>query len=451
MAYVQLAPGPLPFGVSSLSFAPAGARMPTDTSSTAEGTLLAASWLGGLVAVYDTRAMPKCAGSFRPHGDAVNVVRWLPGAALGVDGLLLLTASDDKTICLWPLAAVGPNAQPLLRLAASDAVNCVTVSSDGDTLYAGCDDGSVNVYSVELARAHLAQGSHEPIAAVDRFLASSQDTINDIAVLNTHLYGDVLLTASEDKALRAWRTSPHQRAPQEPLGPTEEQMRAALAQGDGDAIGEDGEVPPDAMAILRAALGDSNRLMYALDAFDMPLNHITVVPFRNTAAAGTVNPIVIVASGARAFALTFDLATGQFYDDIAGSFDSHQDFVRAILPIAGRYEEEVQQRPGPNAAVAAATAPTPSPFFPRFITVADDKVAAEWDLEIGATIATATNTEGGADALPANATPLVRAFQAHADLVMAGAIAVRADNVPFMLATGSEDGTIRAWDFPLPA
>lgn len=130
-------------------------------------------------ALWDLQTYTKL-GCLSAHSDSVN-------NSLFANENCLVTCSDDRSVCVWDLRNLG---QPSARICSfKDGVNKVITSCDGQLLISAVDDGLVHI--------HDFSGQE-----VDRFWVAT-NTVNDLILDPTN--SSVLLTCSEDRAVRSWR------------------------------------------------------------------------------------------------------------------------------------------------------------------------------------------------------------------------------------------------------
>lgn len=343
------------------------------------------------------------------HRGPVNHSLFLPH-----DPNLLLTCADDRSIALWdlrrPESVVGTitgfqdgvNKLLLLSGAASGFPNSGGSSSlpGSDLLVASaCDDGRVLIHSLvlsgDVAAPPAGFGQAAPAVPsvgvlVDSFWVSTS-TVNDLVLAPNRR---ILLTASEDCAIRSWHL------------------------------------------LFDPSASTDDRLIGNMEEFENPVNHIALVPpelmeaAQNGAAAplqqggGSVgeesdsaaaeSEVVSRAYGGHAeepiaddtrcwlvagcseFTFSFDMCgqTGRF-GTAARSYAGHTDYVRGLE------------------------------FTPTgtLLTVSDDSTCMEWTVATGEPI---------------------RQVKLHDGYVMASALTAAGD----VLATGSDRGEIRAWRIP---
>lgn len=150
-------------------------------------TLLAATSLEGLTALYDIRQAGPAALVIRGHSGAVNTSLFMD------NGNYLATGSDDRTIRVTDLRL--PDALATIATQ-KEAVNVVISDPlNANNLIAGADDGCVYVHTYEAAE------SGAKWKGIDNFMVSS-GTVNDILVLPSA--SGLYVTASEEGSIRVW-------------------------------------------------------------------------------------------------------------------------------------------------------------------------------------------------------------------------------------------------------
>ncbi|KEG10642.1 hypothetical protein DQ04_03471020 [Trypanosoma grayi] len=225
------------------------------------------------------------------------------------DEYALFTASDDRTIARWDLRELrapvgticgfGDGINKMLRIPApEDNTNNYTSSGSGRWLLASaCDDGMVYIHSLGPENPPQQQGvvGATPAAAlpsagtmVDRFWAATS-TVNDLALSPNPR---MLLTASEDCAVRLWNIVADSRATTE------------------------------------------HRLVASFEEFDNPVNHIAVVCTDAGAGQGQSSFWLYAACSEFVFAVDLDPATSAF-GEAARTFTGHQDYVRGLEFVGG--------------------------------------------------------------------------------------------------------------------
>lgn len=419
--------------VTSLGFSPHVAS----SGEGGSGGLLCSTSGDDTAALWDLRAgsgaSQRAAHLTGHHLGPVNHALFHP-----TDPYSLLTASDDRSLACWdlrrPERAVGvvtgflEGVNKLLWLPVASS-GCGTGS--GWSIVSACDDGHVYVHALVLpdgtasARApesapaaavvagRPASGLPQVGVLVDKFRVSTS-TVNDIVLAPNST--SVLITASEDCALRSWSL----RHAQRPAGP-------AAGGVAGGGLMED-------------------RLLATLDEFENPVNHVAVVPrglmapvergaeagagsrprddggeddsgaggggadagqgdgddgaaVHNNAAvdiseaAGTACWLLAACSEC-VFGVDFALRSGEFGSG-ARAFVGHQDYVRGL-----EFTNEG-----------------------TLLTVSDDSTAVEWSL--------------------ATTNP-IRQVKLHEGLVMSSAMSPTRS----LLATGTDRGEIRVWRLP---
>ncbi|CCW61974.1 unnamed protein product [Phytomonas sp. EM1] len=281
------------------------------------------------------------------HREPVNHALFLPD-----DPHLLLTASDDGRVALWdlrrhehPLGVLsdfreGVNKVILLPFSCvPDGVDLT--GSSASTFFppprpryltaSACDDGMVYLHAIFPPSALLEDRLSNPDPddgereggilgrLLDRFVVSIS-TVNDLVLIPG---GEILLTASEDGAVRGWR-----------LG-----------------------FPPSSSS--SASPSPSDRLLLNLDEFENPVNHLAIVPRgwmgdpqETPAPAGAPFPCwVLAASSEGVFGIALRPPAGAPDPDVR-VFVGHADYVRGIDFTPAR----------------------------TLLTVADDGTAMEWGL-----------------------------------------------------------------------
>ena len=132
-------------------------------------------------ALWDLRSYDRIA-ALTAHKDCVNQ------SLFTRDGLGLLTCSDDRTVLCWDARQL---AEPVHAMRGfKDGVNKMIFSHDGTRVISACDDGLVYIH--ELSTTEL----------VDEFWVAT-NTVNDLVIEPEH--GNVLVTCSEDCAIRTWK------------------------------------------------------------------------------------------------------------------------------------------------------------------------------------------------------------------------------------------------------
>lgn len=243
-------------------------------------TLLAATSLVGNTHIFQIPAngsndTPVELGRLEGHTASVNCCVFL-------DDTTLVTGSDDRCVRVWnaPKGECLQASKPV-----KDCINKVApVMVGGATiaLVCGCDDGTVVTLSVP------------ELEVVDRFVAAG-DTINDVIVVPAD--GKlVLLTASEDGAVRVWGVP-----------------QVDVASGKVVAVATEGD----------AAMED--RLVNSIDEFTAPVNHIHLFYINGPSAP----PLLLMASGENIFGAYFNAESGTLSDDTL-HWGGHGDYVRGV-------------------------------------------------------------------------------------------------------------------------
>lgn len=308
------------------------------------------------------------------HKHAVNDILALPEYPH-----LLFTASDDHTIAVWDVAH--PASPIHIVRGFGEAINKVISLPQGVApeayqesllLLSGCDDGMVYIHSLS---ADFTQS-----CVLDRFWVS-MSTVNDLI-----FYDGVLLTGSEDNAVRSWRLL------FQPGAPTEQ------------------------------------RLIESLDEFNSTINHMCLIPpetlsppppppvevMEEDRGVGGSSPALPLLPAATAPGVWLFVACAEmgFGTDFYGSsvctgglggifgkavktFEGHRDYIRGMHITKEK----------------------------TLYTVADDCTLIEWRLESG---------------------DMIRKVKLHDAIIMSSAISEGKD----LLATGTVGGEIRLWQLP---
>ena len=115
----------------------------------------------------------------------------IQAAAFSPDGLRLLTASDDRTVAQWDVAA-GEEIKNLV-LAHPEGVTQFRLSPDGRWALTGCNDRSVRLWDVQQVQARVlddgaGRGKHEKIDALDWSPDGKTALVLWAAAQTVHLY-----------------------------------------------------------------------------------------------------------------------------------------------------------------------------------------------------------------------------------------------------------------------
>lgn len=226
------------------------------------------------------------------------------------------------------------------------------------------------------------------LEVVDRFLAAA-DTINDVIV--------VLPTISDDvqPPRMCLLTASEDGAVRVWNMPHINPTTGAIAGGD-----ITGDVPME------------DRLINSIDEFTAPVNHI-LLTYINGAASP---PLLLMASGENIFGAHFDVTSGSLSDDTL-HWGGHSDYVRGLFLLNSNATDQSGNGGGGGW---------------QLLSVADDTTAAMQPL-MG-------SPQGGGD------DSVIQRFKIHNEMVMALCATPEG-----MVATGSEDGSVRLWKLPFPA
>ena len=234
-------------GISSLVIAP-------------DVTTLCSTSINHTAALWDTRSFAKIA-DLVAHTDSVNGALFLTG------GTVVATCSDDRTVLLWDNRQLREPSTIIRGF--HDGVNRM-IEHEG-LLISAADDGQVYIHSLYGTEGALAP---EP-PMVDRFWVAT-NTVNDVLVHPSD--PTVLLTCSEDCAVRSWRLL----------------------------------LKPDATT--------DDRLIVSLDEFENPVNHMAVR-----------QNWLFVACSECVFGMDLTVEpTGNTFGSESKVFSHHNDYVRGI-------------------------------------------------------------------------------------------------------------------------
>lgn len=316
---------------------------------------------------------------------------------------VLLTASDDRSIACWDLRrpdrAVGKitgfqeGVNKMLWLPVTSAGCGSAGLGAGWNVVSACDDGHVYVHALvvpesgaEAVTTTTPATATAPVlvpqvgALVDKFRVSAS-TVNDIA-LAPHS-STILLTASEDCALRSWTLRPGQHFVNTEVGMMED------------------------------------RLLATLDEFENPVNHVAVVP-AGLMAPPSCNTATVMAGGAGAH----DSPAGA--GEAVGRAGGSSAFVRDEEE-DGEGEEDEE-----SGAAAAAPQQPPAPLvFSESAGTGCWLLAACSECVFGVDFALRSGEFGGE----------ARAFVGHRDYVRG----LEFTNEGTLL-TVSDDSTVLEWD-----
>lgn len=226
------------FGVSSLS----------SLSST---SILCSTSADRTAALWDMRTYEKV-GVIRGHKDAVN-------NSVFRDPGTVLTCSDDRTVRVWDSRNL--EVETLALKGFKDGVNKSILTADHSAVISACDDGLVYIHA-------LATGE-----LIDSFWVAT-NTVNDLTL--DPVNPSLLLTCSEDCAVRAWKL------------------------------------------VLNKDASTEDRLITTFDEFENPVNHLAVH-----------NNWLYAASSECVFASSYTAGSGEFGQE-GKSFACHTDYVRGM-------------------------------------------------------------------------------------------------------------------------
>ena len=235
-------------GISSLQISP-------------DQLTLCSTSLDGTATLWDLHTQQQIA-TLKHHTDAVN-------CSLFTNDKQVMTGGDDRLVVTWDARDLSKPFHVLTGF--HDGVNKMCLGASTPTLYTAADDGIVYVH-----------GLREGLPLELRFMVS-EATANDITCIAGN--PDIVLTCSEDHAIRSWKTGP----------------------------------------VRQAEEGGDDRLLDSLDAFENPVNHILLVGQKRLYAASSECAVL----------LPFDPETGHFGDaETAIGFVGHSDYIRG-LEVAG--------------------------------------------------------------------------------------------------------------------
>ncbi|GET88595.1 hypothetical protein, conserved [Leishmania tarentolae] len=420
--------------VTSLMFSP-------HVVATNEGGLLCSTSGDDTAALWDLRAGPgasqRAAHLAGHHVGPVNHALFHPS-----DAYTLLTASDDRSIGCWDLRRPdrvvgtvsgfqeGVNKMLWLPGTPGGCGSTGGSSSGGWSIVSACDDGHVYVHAFVLpdgGSESVTVAGAAPVpqvgALVDKFRVSTS-TVNDIVLAPNST--SILITASEDCALRSWSLRHAQQMTNTSVGLMEDRLLATLDEFE-NPVNHVVVVPSGLMAPMESrhsrspagAAGDAEECADAAAASrgfpgvhqqthggddneddeaesDAGSSAGTRPPrgAMNISEAAGTGCWLLAACSECVFGVDFALRVGQFG---AGTraFVGHQDYVRGL-----EFTSEG-----------------------KLLTVSDDSTAIEWDLAT---------------------TDPIRQVKLHEGLVMSSAVSPSRN----LLATGTDSGNIRVWLLP---
>ncbi|KAK7198567.1 WD domain, G-beta repeat [Novymonas esmeraldas] len=411
--------------VTSLVFSPHAA------ASGGDGDLLCSTSGDDTAALWDLRVGPgasrRTAHLTGHHVGPVNHALFHPA-----DPNTLLTASDDCTIGCWDLRrpdrVVGSitgfreGVNKMLWLPVPSA-GCGGGGGGGWGVVSACDDGHVYVHAFvapDTDAPRTAEAVPQVGALLDKFRVSTS-TVNDMVLAPNST--SILITASEDAALRSWSLRHAQQLP----GTT---AAAGLTE---------------------------DRLLASLDEFENPVNHVAVVP------SGLMAPLeTCTAGGGETGAALTSAALGRTGEDGGDDDDEGDEDGNSGGAASGagstagaprRAVADVSEAAGTGCWLVAACSEcvfgvdmalrsgefgTGARAFVKhedyvrgleftnagtLLTVSDDSTAVEWSL--------------------ATTAPL-RQMKLHEGMIMSSAMSPSRS----LLATGTDSGEIRVWRVP---
>jgi WD40 repeat protein len=409
--------------------------------SVSSNRIIAATQISGTVALFDAQEVlkggkPKPFSVWTAHQDSLNSCRFLSRVG---NGTFLATCSDDSSIRIFDCQNVSNG--PVALYPAPAEVNCLCESTDGTKLYAGCDDGSVICYTygsftdptklAESSNNNNANNNNNqqqlspcpnaaPPASFDRFIVG-EGAVNDLIVVNLP-YGDILFTATDEGCVRAWRTQPGQKAPNERSfpGPSNSEIEAKLreAQQEGDNNNNNNNNNDDdegalARQMIIEALGDPTAADRLLCSFDMlkggQINHLA------STTIGNNEPAVLIATNKYVFAVPFNVSIGELAEEPSLLFQGANDFIRGVHPIIDDNKSENSNNNNKTEV---------------FWTVADDGSVCVFKRNV-------ENVQEPVDALAK--------FQAENVNIMSSAVLKLEDGKNIALVTGSLLGSVKLW------
>lgn len=353
------------------------------------------------------------------HSGPVNTATFHPE-----DVNLLVTASDDRRIAIWdirrpqrPVGVIGgfhDGINKLIWLPPSAAPAAFPAPSW--CLVSACDDGLIYIHALQPCSqpASSPQGDNSSggcitapfeltATLIEKFWVSTS-TVNDVVYCPRNR---VLITASEDAALRSWRVlyapdattedrltasldefeNPVNHVVIVPPGLMEPQSDAANARlGVGGGHGEVDEEEDSAASPAAGAASGSGAPSRVLMANGLPPPAMVLDEQRGC--------WLLAASSECVFGVDYSYELSTFGEE-ARSFVGHRDYVRGI--------EFTGQG--------------------TMLTVSDDSTVVEWEVASGSPI---------------------RQVKLHEGMIMASALSPARD----ILATGTDGGEIRLWRLP---
>ncbi|KAG5504997.1 hypothetical protein JKF63_04444 [Porcisia hertigi] len=385
--------------VTSLTFSP-------HVVTTGEGGLLCSTSGDDTAALWDLRASPgvsqRVAHLTGHHTGPINHALFHP-----VNSYTLLTASDDRSIGCWDLrrpdrvlgsvSGFQEGVNKMLWLPVTSAGGGGTGDSGNGAwnVVSACDDGHVYIHALSLSdisaenRAVAATDSPPQAGVlVDKFRVSTS-TVNDVVLAPNST--SILITASEDCALRSWSLRHAQQMTNTAVGLMED------------------------------------RLFASLDEFENPVNHVVVVPSGLMAPVerqGAGEVLVDSNSGNRSAAATEA-------EECADAAAVSTGFPRVYQPSHHGYDDEGDERAGSGAGSSAGAPQSRGDGFSEAAGSGCWLLAASSECVFGVDFALRSGEFGAA----------ARAFVQHRDYVRG----LEFTNEGTLL-TVSDDGTAIEWD-----
>ncbi len=125
----------------------------------------------------------RCAYTLNQHSDAVKCI------AISADGQTLVSGSADCTIKIWN---VNTGAQLGTLEGHTDAVNCLAIAGDGKTLASGSSDQTIQIWNLP---------TEKQIRKIGGLFPAHLDSINSLAIAPD---GKTLISGSRDHTIKVW-------------------------------------------------------------------------------------------------------------------------------------------------------------------------------------------------------------------------------------------------------